>query len=84
MVSNGTPFVIELDRQPVAGSSLRIEFRENSGSTTTPVNATYLIDPIPSDLWLALDPITEAPSNPNNMMAFILKRPNAAFTTTDW
>ena len=82
VVSNGTSIVVNLDRQPVEGSSMRIEFRENSGSTTTPVNATYLIDPIPSDLWLGLDPISITPANPNNMMAFILKRPNSAFTTT--
>ena len=82
VVSNGTPIVLNLDRQPVAGSTLRIEFRENSGSVTTPVNATYLIDPIPADLWLDLDPISILPSNPNNMMAFILKRPNANFTTS--
>ena len=82
VVSNGTPVVLALDRPPVAGSSMRIEFRENSGSTATPVNATYLLDPIPSDLWLDLDPISSTPANPNNMMAFILKRPNAAFTTT--
>ena len=82
VVSNGSPVVLALNRQPIAGSSMRIEFRENSGSIGVPVNATYIIDPIPSDLWLFLDPITGSPSNPNNMMAFILKRPNSAFTTT--
>ena len=82
VASNGTPVVLTLDRPPVAGSSMRIELRENSGSTATPVNATYLIDPIPSDLWLELEPISADPTNPNNMMAFILKRPNAAFSTT--
>ena len=82
VVSNGTPIVLDLDRQPVAGSDLRIAFRENSGSTTSPVNATYLSDPIPSDLWLDLDPIDSTPDDPDNMMAFILKRPAATFTTT--
>ena len=82
VVSNGTPIVLDLDRQPVAGSDLRIEFRENSGSTTTPVNATYLVDPIPADVWLDLDPISSTPTIPDNMMAFILKRPTAQFTTS--
>ena len=81
-VGNSVAVILDLDSQPAAGSDIEIQFRENAGSSTTPVRAVYPISQLPADTWMGLDPITGAEDTTDGMYANVFKRPSSDFSTS--
>ena len=81
-VSSSGELLLDLDRQPVRESNIEIILRENSGTTARPINITYIMTNFSADTWLDLEDYTSGQTNPNNMLAVLIKRPNAAFTSS--